>query len=866
MTTTGLLVFALVTAAKASLVMSAAFLITRMMRSRPAAERHLVWMLASVCVLVLPLLTLSLPAWRFGLYSDWLSERLHARGEWKVTYEPARAPHPQGDGIEIVVAPRASASAGSVIVVPPAVSAPVIEVTPRPDPAPSSGPAPLAPARAPAPTRSSLWPIVAAIWLVGALLSASRLLRGVVRVRRLTRTARPLLDPVLLVRAHGIAAHMGIGRAVRYLEGDEYEMPLTFGIVRPTLLLPASAPRWSAARQDAVLRHELAHIRRRDSLAQLIAELGCALYWFNPLMWWAAREMCVEREHACDDVVLASGSRASDYAAELLDIARTLRAQRATALAAIAMARPTDLRARLTALLDPRPRRDRTAPGLLVPAWLGTFALVIPLSTLAPEISPRLPSRSLVETPAPAAPASPSKKAVRDPRATPLRGAPTAATMMPAPAPVVERGCRTDGKLANVSMNTNDDRHTTKWSGSGCSGELHVQGVLAFDPDFTRITGISRDGIVRITMDEDGTERRVVIRPSGSGLSYEYRLNGDRRDMDAAAHAWLDATLQFAFRRLGFMAQERAAAILARRGAAGVLAEVELLASDHTRAQYLSLLVERGRLAPAALRRVLDQAGAISSDHYRTQIITAVAGNYELTDAIRDSYIGAVSGMKSDHYRHTAFATLLEKGRLTPQQVSAVLRESHRIGSDHYRATLLEDLATRYRDAPGIRGAYLDAANGLKSDHYKAVVLARLLDTSGLTSAELAAVVDASAAMGSDHYRSDVLRRVADNGLRDAALQRSFVRAASGIRSDHYLQDLLASLAARRDLDQQALLALLQAAGGIKSDHYRSVLLIEIAQRHRLEGEARARFEKLMTGISSRHYRTNVLSALDGTR
>jgi beta-lactamase regulating signal transducer with metallopeptidase domain len=115
-------------------------------------------------------------------------------------------------------------------------------------------------------------------------------------------------------------------------------MPMTFGVLRATLLLPSAARTWSRARQETVLRHELAHIRRHDALTQLIAELGCVIYWFQPLMWWAARSMRTEREHACDDAVIMGGTRATDYAAELLEIARVTQASRVTALAAIAMA------------------------------------------------------------------------------------------------------------------------------------------------------------------------------------------------------------------------------------------------------------------------------------------------------------------------------------------------------------------------------------------------------------------------------------------------------------------------------------------------------------------------------------------------
>src|SRR5690606_23896634 len=138
----------------------------------------------------------------------------------------------------------------------------------------------------------------------------------------------------------------------------------------------------------------------------------------------------------------------------------------------------------------------------------------------------------------------------------------------------------------------------------------------------------------------------------------------------------LSSTMLFLFRRLGFMAEDRAAAIVQRGGPTALLAEAEMLHGDHTRARYLATLIEHGRLDEATLRRVLVLAGnTMASDHYRTEIITSVAGHYDFTDGVRDAYIGAISGMDSDHYRHEAFSTLLEKGRLTSAQVSAVLHE-----------------------------------------------------------------------------------------------------------------------------------------------------------------------------------------------
>lgn len=179
-------------------------------------------------------------------------------------------------------------------------------------------------------TAENLVLALAAIWLGGLIWQMLRLCTGGLGLMRLRRASTPFAAPV--------------DCDVR-LAADE-SGPSTFGLLRPVVLLPRSATGWTPARLEAVLRHECAHVARRDTLSQFVARLACALYWPNPLLWLGLLAARREAEIAADDAVLVSGMTPSVYAAELVALA----AQGRGAIPGIAMARPP-LTARVEAVL-----------------------------------------------------------------------------------------------------------------------------------------------------------------------------------------------------------------------------------------------------------------------------------------------------------------------------------------------------------------------------------------------------------------------------------------------------------------------------------------------------------------------------------
>jgi TonB family protein len=172
--------------------------------------------------------------------------------------------------------------------------------------------------------------------------------------------------------ANAIRKRLGVRYPIRIAITQHPAMLVTWGAIRPVILLPRDAAAWPPDRIELVLAHEIAHLIRRDWLIQFAAEGLRAVYWFNPLFWIACSWLRRESEYACDDIVLDLGIRRTSYASHLVDLARTFSVYGRTWLPAPSIARPSTLERRVRAMLnthiDRRPvsRLRRFAVALLL--------------------------------------------------------------------------------------------------------------------------------------------------------------------------------------------------------------------------------------------------------------------------------------------------------------------------------------------------------------------------------------------------------------------------------------------------------------------------------------------------------------------
>jgi beta-lactamase regulating signal transducer with metallopeptidase domain len=339
------------TSLRGSLILLAALGATALMRRASASARHLVWLAALAALLVLPLARQVVPEWRV------------LPGTPAVL---ASAPTAPAAPVERSATPAGVARAPGGHAAPPAPE------TASPNPAP--------------PTSYDLPRAALLLWSAGAALLLLRLGWGVARVRSIERRATELTDEEWVRMTDGLSRRLGLGRIVRLLRDPDARVPMTWGVLRPVVLLPPEADGWEVERRRVVLAHELAHVRRGDALTQWVAHLALAVHWFNPLVWVAARKLRQEREQACDDAVLEIGTAPAAYAGHLLTIVRSLGEAPAPA-AALAMARRSHFEGRLLAILDTAVRRSGASRTAALATAAAALVCLLPLAALRPAVA-----------------------------------------------------------------------------------------------------------------------------------------------------------------------------------------------------------------------------------------------------------------------------------------------------------------------------------------------------------------------------------------------------------------------------------------------------------------------------------------------
>ncbi|ANB17584.1 M56 family metallopeptidase [Dokdonella koreensis] len=534
---------------------------------------------------------------------------------------------------------------------------------------------------------------------------------------------------------------------------------------RAVLLLPRWSGDLAAGQQRALLAHELAHQQRCDPYWRIAQHAALLPLFFHPLAWHARRRLESLAEDACDAT-----------AAALLGSGRPLAECLATCL-------------------------SHARGGPRVPAFAA--AMAHDASPVVRRVH-RLLEESTMST-------SPSSALLR-------RGAFVCGLFVLVALPgVAVTTLAVGGTSQSVEIRSSNGKESVRFSDrrSGYALDVDQKGKIEFNADESDVAGLADGAYLDISETTSGVTREIRFKGTASGVDRRYRVDGTECALDAEGRAWIAALVPRMLRETGVQAEARSRRLLARGGAAALLAEIDLIQADHARAGYLRVLFADAPLSPeqqaralalveaidsafekrnvlqAALGQpslspalqvlLLKAAAGIDSDFERAELLVSVAGRMPVQGEVLDAWSTALNGIGSDFERRRVIEALLKQAAVTPDVLVRALDGADSIGSDFEKRSVLEAVAARRGDSPEVRAAYLRLAAGIGSDFERRQALVALLDGPAVDAATAQNVLAAVATMGSDFEAREVLVRLARVMPEDAGLIERYRGVARGL-------------------------------------------------------------------------------------
>ncbi len=240
-------------------------------------------------------------------------------------------------------------------------------------------------------------------WIMIAAVALTRLILGIWRLRRLRKNCTPISLRDLPSGTQQTIEEFRSARPVEVCSSPDVRVPTAIGFFKPAVLIPEWTLRELPAEDlKAIVLHELAHLRRGDDWTNLAQKLVRIVFFFHPAVWWIERRLALEREMACDEVVLAETANRRAYAECLVSLAEKSFMHRGVAMAQSLIGRARETSLRLARILDAAPVAPRVfKPVLAVVAGLAALCLVaLPGAPRLIAFENSAPSRVLSRTPA----------------------------------------------------------------------------------------------------------------------------------------------------------------------------------------------------------------------------------------------------------------------------------------------------------------------------------------------------------------------------------------------------------------------------------------------------------------------------------
>jgi beta-lactamase regulating signal transducer with metallopeptidase domain len=738
--------------------------------------------------------------------------------------------------------------------------------------------APVLPSGAPSPAEAMpalagpvIWsvdewlPMFVSVWLSGVVLLTLRLFSGWMWVQRMkSHGARPAPE-ALQSAARRLMRRLHIGRAVRLLESTSVAVPTVIGWLKPVVLLPASAMAGLAPNQmEAILAHELAHIRRHDYIVNLFQTAVETLLFYHPAVWWLSRRIRAERENCCDDLAVSLCGDPVAYAAALAE----LEGLRSTTGDLVLAATGGSLLQRVRRLLGV-PTHAGRAPGwlaagvallVLISMSAGAVAsdaftgelqepAVVPMAPVAPmapaqPVSPRpvVAAGDALEAPAPIAAVPPSRP-VRAQAAVPAELAPVPTTpvaAVPVAAPVLPSPAWPAMPVALPS---------TPAPAMSPAPPAPVPAVVAPMPVVgtpvvaQAATAASTQSTSRTTNDGEKSGNYVW---SDNGQKFEVNYRGDIEFTDDDS----DVSRMSAGGYLRIKDGRRFGtdnSVEFRAGSGGAI-ERRFWVSGQER----PFDPEGRKWLAEVLPKFIRQSGIGAKSRVARFMKSGRAA----------AVLAEIGRIEGSWAKRVYFTELFNQPGLSGATIQEALAQAGReVDSDFELASLLIS-SNRLVTDDGVRRTYLEAARTIGSDFELRRVLSSIVKAGTMTPAIAASVLDTSGSIDSDFEQASLLVEFAARQPLDGPAGAAFFKALAGVSSSFEHNRVLKAVLQRTDLSEPVRVAALESGAAIESDFEVASFLTQFVKTSGVDGAARAPFFRAVASIESAFERGRVLQAL----
>jgi beta-lactamase regulating signal transducer with metallopeptidase domain len=750
-------------------------------------------------------------------------------------------------------------------------------------------------------------PMLVLGWLCGVLVLSLRLMSGWLWVQRMKSHGATPASGGWTHIALRLSRRLHIARRVRLLESTIVDVPTVIGWIKPVILLPASALSGLTPHQlEAILAHELAHIRRHDYLVNLLQTLVETLLFYHPAVWWLSRRIRAERENCCDDLAVSLCGDPYTYARALADLEELRGGTRQLVMAA----NGGSLVQRIRRLLG-APTHAGRAPGWLagsasvlvmlgiVAGAVGTDAFQSPSASAAQEATPKVPTQSLSpeEVIATTRALEASAKALAneltfswdavvhgarrnrahaelEQRAREL----SAAVAELRPAIAAQAGALQDQARANAERaqtlqaaalaDASRPVATTQAAALSEMGRAVASTQVAALAEASRaVAAIDAAATTALRAQSEALSATAALAPAGGFVigggqshgNFSWSNNGEKLEVR------YDGEIEFTDDDTDVKRLSPGGSLRIKEG--GVLGgffashTVEFTAdgSGNITRRFWDGMSERpfepeGRLWLARyLPRFIRQTGF--GARARVARILKAKGPAGV--------LAEISLIEGSWGKKTYFSELLKTASLDAATVRQVLMQAGReITSDFELASLLIDGADKLLVDEGARQAYFDAARTIQSDFEMARVYKAALKRGPVSSPVLAAILDASRDIESDFEEASLLVQIAKLQPLDNTSRAPFFNALATVGSDFEHGRVLKALGERTDLTPDTTAAMLTSGAGVSSDFEAASFLLQLVKQHPIEGSLRAPFFRAVDSIGSGFERGRVLQAV----